>query len=203
MGVVDQVVDAVLKSGLVEVEVSARHVHLSKKDVETLFGPGTELTFKRPLSQPGQFLSEQRVTLQGPKGKMERVAVLGPERKDTQVELSISDTIALGVSAPVRESGKLDGAGPITIIGPAGTITDAPAAIVAHNHVHVPTDVARKLDLKDGERVGVEILSERPVTFEDVVIRVSDKFRFKMHIDFDEANAAMVRGFTLGRIKKR
>jgi len=203
MGIVDQVVDSVLKAGLVEVEVSARHVHLSKEDVSKLFGPGAQLTFKRPLSQPGQFLSEERVSIVGPKGRMERVAVLGPERSATQAELSISDTIALGVEAPVRESGKLDGAGKITIEGPAGVITDAPAAIVAHNHVHVPTDVAAKLGLKDGERVSVEVLTERPLTFDDVVIRVSDKFRFKMHIDFDEANAAMVRGFTLGRIKKR
>jgi len=201
--IVGQIIDSVLNSGLVEVEVSARHVHLSKEDVEKLFGPGAELHFKRPLSQPGQFLSEERVTIRGFKGRMERVAVLGPERSATQVELSISDTIALGVDAPVRESGKLDGAGKITIEGPEGTVEDIPAAIVAHNHVHVPTGVAAKLGLKDGERVGVEILTERPVTFEDVVIRVSDKFRFKMHIDFDEANAAMVRGFTLGRIIKR
>ena len=201
--IVGRIIDSVLNSGLVEVEVSARHVHLSREDVEKLFGPGAELHFKRPLSQPGQFLSEERVSIRGFKGRMERVAVLGPERKETQVELSISDTIALGVDAPVRESGNLDGAGKITIEGPEGVIEDVPAAIVAHNHIHVPTDVAERLGLKDKERVGVEILTERPVTFEDVVIRVSEKFRFKMHIDFDEANAAMVRGFTLGRIIKR
>ncbi|MCQ2401246.1 MAG: phosphate propanoyltransferase [Lachnospiraceae bacterium] len=203
MQIADQVVDSILNSGLVEVEVSARHVHLSQEDVEKLFGKGAELHFKRPLSQPGQFLSEERVSIKGSKGKMERVAVLGPVRKATQVEISISDTIALGVTAPVRESGKLDGAGAITIEGPCGTLEDVPAAIVAHNHIHVPVDVAARLGLKDGERVSTQILTERPVTFEDVVIRVSDKFRFKMHIDFDEANAAMVKGFTLGRIIKR
>ena len=203
MQIADQVVESIIGSGLVEVEVSARHVHLTKEDVEILFGKGAELHWKRDLSQPGQFLSEERVTLKGQKGTFERVAVLGPVRKATQVELSVSDTVALGVTAPVRESGKLDGAGNVTIVGPEGVILDAPAAIVAHNHIHVPVDVAKKLGLQDGERVGVEILTERPVTYEDVVIRVSDKFRFKMHIDFDEANAALVKGFTLGRIVKR
>lgn len=203
MQIADQVVDSIIGSGLVEVEVSARHVHLTKEDVEILFGKGAELHWKRDLSQPGQYLSEERVTLKGKKGTFERVAVLGPVRKATQVELSVSDTVALGVTAPVRESGKLDGAGTVTICGPEGCIIDAPAAIVAHNHIHVPVDVAKKLKLADGERVGVQILTERPVTYEDVVIRVSDKFRFKMHIDFDEANAALVKGFTLGRIIKR
>ncbi len=203
MQIADQVVDSIIGSGLVEVEVSARHVHLTKEDVEILFGKGAELHWKRDLSQPGQYLSEERVTLKGKKGTFERVAVLGPVRKATQVELSVSDTVALGVTAPVRESGKLDGAGSVTIVGPEGVILDAPAAIVAHNHIHVPVEVAEKLKLKDGERVGVQILTERPVTYEDVVIRVSDKFRFKMHIDFDEANAALVKGFTLGRIIKR
>lgn len=203
MQIADQVVESIIGSGLVEVEVSARHVHLTQEDVEVLFGKGAELHWKRDLSQPGQYLSEERVTLKGQKGTFERVAVLGPVRKATQVELSVSDTVALGVTAPIRESGKLDGAGNVTIVGPEGAILDAPAAIVAHNHIHVPCDVAKKLGLADGERVGVQILTERPVTFEDVVIRVSDKFRFKMHIDFDEANAALVKGFTLGRIIKR
>ena len=114
MQIADQVVDSIIGSGLVEVEVSARHVHLTKEDVEILFGKGAELHWKRDLSQPGQYLSEERVTLKGKKGTFERVAVLGPVRKATQVELSVSDTVALGVTAPVRESGKLDGAGSVT-----------------------------------------------------------------------------------------
>ena len=150
--IVSAVMDAVHRAGLVEVEVSARHVHLSQADVEVLFGPGARLEPKRPLSQPGQFLSEQRVTLVGPKGRKERVAVLGPARKATQVELSKSDCMELGVKAPVRESG----------------------------------DVA--------------VMSERPVIFQDVIIRVSTEFSCKMHIDVDEANAALVSGFTLGKI---
>ena len=197
---IEQVMDTMTKAGLVQVEVSARHVHLTDQDVEVLFGKGAVLHVKRPLSQKGQYLSEERVTLIGPKGKKERVAVLGPVRSATQVELSVSDCVSLGVKAPLRESGDVEGSGPITIEGPAGSISITQGTIVAHNHIHVPTDVARMLDLKDKEHVSVKILSERPVTFEDVIIRVSDAFTFRMHIDFDEANAASVSGFTLGKI---
>ena len=197
---IEQVMDTMTKAGLVQVEVSARHVHLTDQDVEVLFGKGAVLHEKRPLSQKGQYLSEERVTLIGPKGKKERVAVLGPVRSATQVELSVSDCVSLGVKAPLREYGDVEGSGPITIEGPAGSISITQGTIVAHNHIHVPTDVARMLDLKDKEHVSVKILSERPVTFEDVIIRVSDAFTFRMHIDFDEANAASVSGFTLGKI---
>ena len=199
---IEQVMDTMTKAGLVQVEVSARHVHLTDQDVEVLFGKGAVLHEKRPLSQKGQYLSEERVTLIGPKGKKERVAVLGPVRSATQVELSVSDCVSLGVKAPLRESGDVEGSGPITIEGPAGSISITQGTIVAHNHIHVPTDVARMLDLKDKEHVSVKILSERPVTFEDVIIRVREDFNFKMHIDFDEANAASVKGFTLGKIIK-
>ena len=197
---IEQVMDTMTKAGLVQVEVSARHVHLTDQDVEVLFGKGAVLHEKRPLSQKGQYLSEERGTLIGPKGKKERVAVLGPVRSATQVELSVSDCVSLGVKAPLRESGDVEGSGPITIEGPAGSISITQGTIVAHNHIHVPTDVARMMDLKDKEHVSVKILSERPVTFEDVIIRVSDAFTFRMHIDFDEANAASVSGFTLGKI---
>lgn len=199
---VEKVVETITNAGLVEVEVSARHVHLKKEDLEILFGKGTALHEKRPLSQKGQFLSEERVNLIGSKGRKDRVAVLGPERKATQVELSVSDCMELGVNAPLRESGNLEGAAPIRIEGPNGTLNLEHSAIVAHNHIHVTPEVAEKLDLTDGEHVGVQILSRRPVIFEDVVIRVNEQFRFRMHIDFDEANAAGINGFTLGRIMR-
>ena len=131
------VVDAVHMAGFVEIEVSAKHVHLTQEDVEVLFGKGAKLEPKRPLSQPGQFLSEQRVTLIGPKKSMERVAVLGPVRSATQVELSKSDCVALGVTAPVRESGDIAGSGSITIQGPCGTLEVKEGVIIAHNHIHV------------------------------------------------------------------
>ena len=200
---IGKVADLIVESGLVEVEVSARHVHLTQEDVERLFGKGAKLHEKRPLSQPGQFLSEERVTLVGPKGKKEHVAVLGPVRSATQVELSISDCVALGVKAPVRESGDLRDAGPIVIETEGGRIEAGQAVIVAKSHVHVPPKIARELKLQDKEHVSVRVLTERPVTFDNVVIRVSDAFRYKMHIDFDEANAAQVSGFTLGRIIKQ
>ena len=200
---IEKVLRTMTKAGLVEVEVSARHVHLTAEDVEKLFGKGASLHPKRPLSQKGQYLCEERVVLIGPKGRMERVAVLGPERKATQAELSVSDCVALGIQAPLRESGDVKGSAPITIEGPCGSISVPEGAIVAHNHIHVPTDTAAMLHLEDKERVSVRIVSERPVTFEDVIIRVSDDFNFRMHIDFDEANAASVRGFTLGQIVRK
>lgn len=198
--IVSAVMNAIHNAGMVEIEVSARHVHLTQAHVEVLFGPGAELIPARPLSQPGQFLSEQRVTLVGPKGKKERTAVLGPVRKATQVELSKSDCVELGVKAPVRESGDVKGSGAITIIGPCGTLEINEGVIIAHNHIHVSTSDSLKFGLKDKQKVSVEVLSERPVIFKDVIVRVSDQFRCKMHIDFDEANAAMVSGFTLGQI---
>lgn len=200
---IQAVMAAIERAGLIEVEVSARHVHLSRDDIEKLFGKGSELTPKRPLSQPGQYLSEERVTLVGPRGKKERVAVLGPARSATQVELSRSDCVELGVKAPLRESGDTAGSGAIVIEGPNGVIEIKEGVIVAQRHVHMTPAAASALGLADKERVAVEVLTERPVTFEDVVVRVSDKFSCHMHIDFDEANAAFVDGFTLGRIKKK
>lgn len=198
--IVSAVMNAIHNAGMVEVEVSARHVHLTQEHVEVLFGPGAELIPARPLSQPGQYLSEQRVTLVGPKGKKERTAVLGPVRKATQVELSKSDCVELGVKAPVRESGDVKGSGAITIVGPCGTLEIKEGVIIARNHIHVSAADSLKFGLKDKQKVSVEVLSERPVIFKDVIVRVSDQFRCKMHIDFDEANAAMVSGFTLGQI---
>lgn len=200
---VTAVVDVIHMAGFVEIEVSAKHVHLTEQDVETLFGRGAILEPARPLSQPGQFLSGQRVRLAGLKGTMERVAVLGPVRSATQVELSKSDCVALGVKAPKRESGDLAGSGSITIQGPCGTLEVKEGVIIAHNHIHVTEADSRRLNLKDKERVSVEVYSDRPVIFNDVIIRVSRNFSCRMHIDFDEANAAGVQGFTLGRILRR
>jgi len=200
---VNKVIETIAKAGLVEVEVSARHVHLTDADVEILFGKGSVLHEKRPLSQKGQYLCEERVNLIGPKGRKERVAVLGPVRKTSQVELSASDCIVLGVQAPIRESGKLDGTAPVIIEGPQGTLQLEHGAIVACNHIHVTPEMAVNLGVNDGERVNVQLVTERPLIFQDVVIRINEQFRFRMHIDQDEANAAAVRGFTLGRIIRK
>lgn len=199
---VQAVLAALRRAGLVEVEVSARHVHLSQRDLEVLFGPGASLTPKRPLSQPGQFLSEERVTLVGPKGRREHVAVLGPMRKATQVELSQGDCFELGVQAPVRESGDTKGSGRLRIEGPRGAIDLPEGVIVAHCHIHLTPETAREMGLCDKQHVAVEVFTERPVVFRDVVVRVSSSYSDRMHIDVDEANAARASGFTLGKVLK-
>lgn len=198
--IVDKVYDAIINSGLVQIEISARHVHLSSEHLEILFGKGKTLTPKRELSQPGQYLSEERVTIIGAKRFIENVAVLGPVRKDTQVEISRTDALSLGVNAPIRESGDVRGSAPITIKGPAGEIQIKEGVIIAKAHIHITPEIARNLSLKDNGIVMVEVLSDRPVIYKEVVVRVSDKFNFRMHIDFDEANSAGVGSFTLGKI---
>lgn len=200
--IIQAVLDALPRAGLVEVEVSARHVHLSQDHLEFLFGPGAKLTPKRALSQPGQFLSEERITIVGPKGRKERTAILGPVRANTQVELSKSDCVELGVAAPLRESGDVEGSGTLTLEGPVGTIIIAQGAIIAHNHVHLTPRSAAIYGVHDKQKVSVEVVTERPLTFNDVIVRVSEQSRDRVHIDFDEANAASVSGFTLGRIIK-
>ena len=171
--VVQSVLDAIPRAGLVEVEVSARHVHLTDEHIEVLFGKGATLTPKRPLSQPGQFLSEERVTLIGPKGRKERTAVLGPARSATQIELSKSDCVELGVQAPVRMSGDVKGSAPITIVGPCGTLEVSEGAIIAKEHVHLTPDVAEVMGVVDQQHVDVEVFTSRPVIFRDVIVRVS------------------------------
>lgn len=198
--VVNKVMDSIHRQGLVEIEVSAKHVHLTEEHFKILFGDDAVLKPSRPLSQPGQFLSEQRVTLVGPKKSMEKVGILGPFRKQSQVELSKSDCVALGIDAPLRESGDLKGSAGIIIKGPVGSIELKEGVIIAHNHIHVTASDSDLLNLHNGDRVKVQVISERPITFDDVIIRVSKDFSCKMHIDFDEANAAFVKGFTLGKI---
>ncbi|NCB00255.1 MAG: phosphate propanoyltransferase [Clostridia bacterium] len=198
--VVNAVLEAMLRSGLVQVEVSARHVHLSAQDLVTLFGPGAALTAVRPLSQPGQFLAGERVTVIGPKGRFERTAILGPVRGNTQVELAISDLRVLGITAPMRESGDVQGSSSVTIEGPCGQVTLQQGVIIARNHIHMTPDAARTLALADKQKVSVKVLTDRPITFHDVIVRVSDKFSCRVHLDTDEGNAAAVSGFTLGMI---
>ena len=184
----------------IPIEVSARHVHLSREDVEKLFGPGHRLTPKRDLSQIGQFLSEEHVTLRGPKGEMKNVAVLGPERSETQVELSLTDARTLGVNPPLRLSGDLSGAADVTIITPLYELLAKGSAIAALNHIHLTPEDAGEMDLRDKQLVSVEVNGDRPVTFRDVVVRVSPKSRKFMHVDFDEANAAHIGKTAEGRI---
>ena len=200
--VVEAVVDEIRTAGLVQIEVSARHVHLDKESVEVLFGVGHTLTPKREISQPGQYLEEERVDIIGPKGSFKNVAVLGPERKHVQVEVSFSDAFALGINPPIRQSGDTKGSASVTLVGPNGEITIDEGAIVALRHVHMTPEDAERLGLVDNQIVSVEALTDRKLVFEDTVIRVSPKFRTRMHVDVDEAGAAHIAGFALGKIIK-
>jgi len=184
----------------VPVAVSARHVHLSRESCDALFGKDYELKPKKPLRQPGQWAAEERVTLEGPKGKIERVAILGPLRKRTQIEVSRTDSFTLGIDAPVRDSGKLDGTPTVRMIGPAGTL-DTDGLIIAARHIHTnPTD-AKALGLEDGEIVDVHIGDpERGLVFGKTLIRVGADSFTEMHIDTDEANAADIRADVEGDI---
>jgi|LSQX01.2.fsa_nt_gb putative phosphotransacetylase len=174
------------------IEGSARHVHVSKEDLERLFGEGAQLHNKRELSQPNQYLTEERVRIEGPRGCIDRVSILGPERNQTQVEVSFTDARTLGLTPPVRESGDLKGSDPIRITGPAGSIDLEEGCIVAKRHIHITPQDAEKYGLEDREVVQVRVEGERALTFDEVVVRVSDKFQTRMHIDFDEMNAAQI-----------
>lgn len=186
------------------VEISARHVHVSQADLETLFGAGYELTVKKELSQPGQYACNERVKVIGTKGEFPAVSILGPVRKETQVELSLTDARSIGVDAPVRESGDLEGSGTCKLVGPAGEVELSKGVIAAKRHIHATTADAEKMGLENGEIVSVEIPTSngRSLTFGDVVVRVSDSYALAMHIDTDEANAAGMAPNTIGTVIK-
>ncbi|MBO8137391.1 MAG: phosphate propanoyltransferase [Desulfotomaculum sp.] len=177
----------------VPVGISNRHVHLSEEHIEKLFGPGYQLTKLKDLSQPGQYACEETVMLVGPKGVIEKVRVLGPARKQSQVEITVTDSFKLGVKAPLRDSGDLEGSAPITLVGPKGTLSLEEGAIIAARHIHMHTSEAEELGLKDGDKVSVRAKGPRGIIFGDVLIRVSDKFKLEMHVDTDEANAVGLR----------
>ena len=187
-------------SRIVTVETSARHVHLSVKDLNLLFGEGQTLTFKRALSQPNQFLSEERVKIVGPKSEMDRVAILGPVRPSTQIELSLTDARALGVEAPIRESGDVKGSGTMKIVGPKGEIELAEGVIIAKRHIHITPEDAEKFGVKNQQIVKVKVNGARALIFDETVVRVSANFKTAMHVDVDEANAAGISGTTDGEI---
>lgn len=184
----------------IPIESSARHVHLTKEAVEALFGKGMTLTKKRDLSQPGEFLSEQRLKLVTAKGEIANVAVLGPERKAVQVELSMTDCRSLGIKAPVNLSGDLTGAGDVYLVSENAVYNASKSVIVAQNHIHMTPSDAEYYGVKDSQSVRVTVNTARPVTFDNVVIRVSGKFALAMHIDFDEANACCLGKDSTGRL---
>lgn len=171
--------------------VSNRHIHLSKEDLETLYGPGYQLNPLKDLSQPGQYACKEQLTIIGPSLKaIENVRVLGPLRKQSQVEISRTDSFTLKIKPPVRESGSLAGSAPITIIGPKGIVQLKEGCILANRHIHMAPSDALKYGVKDGDYVAVETKGDgKRTTLYDVQIRVSDKFVLEMHLDTDDANA--------------
>ncbi|HIW71451.1 MAG TPA: phosphate propanoyltransferase [Candidatus Levilactobacillus faecigallinarum] len=193
--IVEDIVTELRKKTSFEIEASARHVHLSQGTIDQLFGVGYQLTAKRPLSQPGQFVSEERVTVKGPKGTLQNVAILGPARSHSQVELSMTDARTLGINPPLRESGHLEQTPGVTLVNGNQEVSLPDGAIVAQRHIHMTPSDAKLFGVQNNDIVSVTTTGDRAVTFENVVIRVSDKFATRMHIDFDEANAC---GLTKG-----
>jgi acetate kinase len=180
------------KEKTIPVEVSAHHVHLSRREIDLLFGPEYELTCRAELSQPGQFACEEAVNLIGPRGRVDRVRVLGPERDQTQVEISMTEEFKLGVKAPIRASGALKGSPGISLEGPKGTMYIPQGVICSLRHIHMTPEDALTFGLKDRDIVSVKVEGERTLVFGDVLVRVHPDFRLSMHIDTDEANAAGV-----------
>ena len=188
-----QLIQAVLSNIFIPLEASGRHVHVTEAQAQALFGH--KLTPKRPLSQPGQFLANERVTVIGPKGEFQNVAVLGPERKEAQVEISLTDGRVLGIQPPVRLSGDTKNSPGCKLQGELGQVTLPSGVICAQRHIHMTPEDAVKFGIKDGDTVRLQTYTQRPVRFDGTVVRVSPRFATYVHLDYDEANAC---GFVPG-----
>ena len=203
---IDAIVDAVLKELneqlFILMEASGRHVHLSREEINTLFGANYELTPVKDLSQPGQYACEERVTITGPKNSISNVVVLGPERGKSQVEVSLTDALTLGIKVPVRLSGDIKGTPGIKITNPKNGVSVElkEGLIVAKRHIHMTPEDANRFHIANGDSVKVKVFGERPVILEDVDIRVDKNFSTAMHIDYDEANACGLTKETKGMI---
>jgi propanediol utilization protein len=184
----------------VPIGVSNRHVHLSATHLAALFGSSHSLTVAKELSQPGQFAAKETIRLAGPKGVIDNVRVLGPVRRETQVEISATDSFGLGITPVVRDSGQHEGSVGLRLLGPAGEVVLDRGVIVAARHIHMHPDQANSWRLFDGQRVRVRIDSERPIVFDDVLVRVNSEFQGELHLDTDEANAALVKSGTFAVI---
>ena len=194
----DALADCLVERLFVPVEASGRHVHLTKEQALTLFGHS--LTPERPLSQPGQFLSKERVSIVGPKGAFHNVAVLGPERSDAQIEISLTDGKVLGIQPPIRPSGQVAGSPGVTVVGPLGQLQLAQGVLAAQRHIHLSPRDAINFGVQDKQIVSLRVYGRRPTVFEDVLVRVHPQFCSSAHLDYDEANACGFRKGCLGRI---
>ena len=194
----EELARAVLGRIFVELEASGRHVHVTAEQARVLFGH--PLTPKRPLSQPGQYLANERVTVMGPRGEFQNVAVLGPERKEAQVEVSLTDGRALGIQPPVRPSGNVTGTPGCELVGPKGRVKLTQGVMAAQRHVHMTPEDAEQMGVRDQQVVKLQSYTARPLIFEDVLVRVSPEYATYAHLDYDEANACGFHPGDLGRI---
>ena len=194
----EKLTQAVLGRIFVPLEASGRHVHVTKEQARALFGH--DLTPDRELSQPGQFLAKERVTVLGPKGEFQNVAVLGPARKEAQVELSLTDGRNLGIQPPVRLSGDVSGSPGCTLVGPRGRVQLTQGVICARRHIHLTPEEGKRFGVSDKQTVKLQTFTQRPVVFEDVTVRISPDFSGAVHLDYDEANACGFQKGDLGRI---
>ncbi len=192
----------IIKRLFIGVEASGRHVHLSREDIDFLFGKGYRLTAVKPLSQPGQYVCGERVTISGPDGVIKNVAVLGPERPQTQVEISLTDARMLGVNAPIRLSGQAEGTPGITICNNDRIIKKDCGVIAAKRHIHITPEDAARFGVQDKQKVKLKVFGERSLIFDEVIVRVSRDFATFAHIDYDEANACGYTNGMLGLILK-
>ena len=195
---IEALAEAILSQLFVPVEASGRHVHVTEAQAQILFGH--KLTPSRPLSQPGQFLAKERVTILGPKGEFQNVAVLGPERKDAQVEISLTDGKVLGISPPIRPSGAVAGSPGVTLIGPQGQVTLNQGVMAAQRHIHLSPVEGQRFGVSDKQIVSLQVFGSRPVIFQDVLVRIHPEYRAAAHLDYDEANACGFQKSGFGRI---
>ena len=191
-------IEAVTERVFVELEASGRHVHVTAEQAKALFGH--PLTPQRPLSQPGQYLAQERITVVGPKGEFQNVAVLGPERKEGQVEISLTDGRQLGIDAPVRLSGDVRNTPGAVLVGSLGRVTLPQGVIAAKRHIHLTPEAAQRFGVRDKQTVKLRTFTDRPLIFDDVVVRISPDFAPYAHLDYDEANACGFHKGDLGRI---
>ena len=195
---VNRIVETVLENIFIEIESSGRHVHVTKEQAQILFGHS--LTRSRPLSQPGQWVAQERLTVIGPKGEFRNVAVLGPERKEAQVEISLTDGRVLGITPPVRPSGDVTGSPGVVLRGNQGELALDRGVIVAQRHIHITPQDAAHFGVLDKQLVNLQTYTARPLIFQDVLVRVSPDFATRVHLDIDEANACGYQNGDLGRI---
>lgn len=200
--IVNAVVEAIKLSGLVQIEVMDRHVFLTQKEIDILFGKGYQLKSKCKSSQPHQFICEESVNLIGNKERIDNVLIMGPAADKAQIIITKTDSINLGVKAPVRSFGDISGTGSIILEGTNGAITIDKGVMVAKAQIYMTPELAKKQDLIDKQSIMVEVLSNRPIVYRDVIVNVSEQFCYKMNIDLDEANAADINQKAIGRIIK-